>query len=299
MNDKISVVLPTYNGAEFIGRSIESVLAQSYENWELIIVNDCSTDNTKEVIETYLPRDSRIRLISNETNKKLPASLNVGFDAAEGQLFTWTSDDNAYHNDAFSVMVDVMNGDSSIDMVYADCNITDLTGNFIEYLRAESPEKLKYGSVIGACFLYKRSLAEKIGKYDTQLFLAEDYDYWIRAYLNGKLCHIEKILYDYGRHDNNLTATRKNEILKATYNVKNKHFDELLSTCKNQEERNDFFDQMLFFVTDKQEQNRIRKYYCCIDKMYALMDMKRRVGTSYGNAKGKVKKVIKKILRYD
>lgn len=75
----ISIVLPTYNGSRFLRDSIESVVSQTYEHWELIIVNDCSTDNTLKIAKEYEERDSRIRVISNNINKKLPASLNIGF----------------------------------------------------------------------------------------------------------------------------------------------------------------------------------------------------------------------------
>jgi glycosyltransferase involved in cell wall biosynthesis len=87
-NPKISVVLPTYNGARFLAESIESVINQTETHWELIIVNDCSTDNTLEIAEKYAKLDSRIRVISNEVNKKLPGALNVGFADARSEYLT-------------------------------------------------------------------------------------------------------------------------------------------------------------------------------------------------------------------
>ena len=84
MEKRISIVLPTYNGEKVIKKSIESVLSQTYVNWELIIVNDCSTDNTLSVIESYEQSDSRIRVYNNTTNQKLPRSLNIGFSHATG-----------------------------------------------------------------------------------------------------------------------------------------------------------------------------------------------------------------------
>ena len=76
-NPLISIVLPTYNGTKYIRQSIDSVLSQTLKDFELIIVDDCSTDNTKEVVSAYT--DQRIRYIRNEQNLRLPGTLNVGF----------------------------------------------------------------------------------------------------------------------------------------------------------------------------------------------------------------------------
>lgn len=86
---EISIVLPTYNGEKYLKQSIESILGQTYTDWELIVVNDCSTDSTQEIIDFYRKKDTRIRTIFNYTNQKLPESLNIGFREAKGEYFTW------------------------------------------------------------------------------------------------------------------------------------------------------------------------------------------------------------------
>ncbi len=276
MGKKISIVLPTYNGEKYIKKSIESVIYQTYQNWELIIVNDCSKDNTLEIITNYAEIEPRIKVISNEINKKLPASLNVGFSAATGDFFTWTSDDNVYHIDALEKMVNIMEQDHNIDMVYADFNVVDLEGNLLRHVYTKSPDELRFENVIGACFLYQRSLAEKIGHYDTTLFLAEDYEYWIRAYLNGKIRHVSETLYDYGWHDKSLTATRMVEINKATYKAKKKHENDLLAKCISQEEKNKYFWTMLSHLGQNDERDKQRKEYYSYDQAFKMADLKKR-----------------------
>src|SRR4051794_21032964 len=100
----VSIVLPTYNRAHLLKRSIETCLNQTLIDIELIVVNDCSTDNTKEIVEAYKAKDARICLITNEKNLRLPASLNKGFENAKGKYFTWTSDDNLYAPNALEVL---------------------------------------------------------------------------------------------------------------------------------------------------------------------------------------------------
>ena len=98
--DLVSIIMPSYNTGKFIKETINSVLNQTYNNWELIIVDDCSTDDTLSIANKYSSMDKRIHVIHNEVNKKLPASLNIGFRRAEGKYLTWTSDDNMYVSDA-------------------------------------------------------------------------------------------------------------------------------------------------------------------------------------------------------
>ncbi|HIH2198080.1 TPA: glycosyltransferase family 2 protein [Campylobacter coli] len=103
----VSVVMPTFNGSTsgYIKESIESVLRQTYKNFEFIIVNDCSIDDTLNIIQDYASQDDRIRIVNNQTNQKLPQSLNNGFNLANGIYYTWTSDDNYYHENALEEMV--------------------------------------------------------------------------------------------------------------------------------------------------------------------------------------------------
>ena len=280
MEEKITVVLPTYNGSQTIEKSINSILNQTYQNWELILVNDCSTDNTLEILNEYALKDSRIKVISNQTNQKLPRSLNIGFREATGEYLTWTSDDNAYHNDAFEVMVGVLQNNRKLDFVYADFDIVDLEGKFLRSEYRSEPDTLRYNNTVGACFLYRKTLADKIGEYDPDLFLAEDYEYWIRAYLNGNMKYISKTLYDYGWNDKSLTATNKSEkIAKVAFAAKEKHFDELLARCLNQNERNTFYYGMLQFLYDSKEYKAVRRKYYKLDTAFARTDRAKRFVT--------------------
>lgn len=168
----------------------------------------------------------------------------------------------------------------NIDMVYADFYIVDMSGNIKSEEKKEEPDFLRYFNTVGACFLYRASLAHKIGQYDPNLFLAEDYEYWIRAYINGSLMHIPQTLYDYGWHDKSLTITRKKEIGSQTFKAKLKHLDNLLKRCHSQSERNEFFWGMLNHLSEKTAYKDARKHFYTMDAAFARADRKLRFTNS-------------------
>ena len=277
MNKKVSIILPVYNGARYVGRSIESVLNQTYKNLELIIVNDGSTDNTEEIIGIYATQDERIRIINNEANQRLPRSLNIGFAQATGDYYSWTSDDNSYKPEAIENMVNVLNNRPDIDLVYADYSMINMDGTLIRKVQNADPDEIKFRCVVGACFLYTKKIAKLVGEYNPDMYLAEDYEYWIRCYKYGKFIHINDNLYYYGVHDGNLTSTRQKEIRHQAYYAMNYHFDFLISQCKTQEEKNRYYWRTLELLEDSRENMSVRKKYYRYDKLFKQADIKRRI----------------------
>lgn len=271
------MVLPVYNGAENIEKAIKSVLNQSYRNLELIVVNDCSTDGTLDIISGWAKVDSRVKIINNEINKRLPRTLNAGFKVASGDYWTWTSDDNTFHDNALQVMADYLDQNEEVDLVYTDFSVKYMDGSLRNVEKKSGPDALRYFNTIGACFLYRRQLAERIGEYDPSMFLAEDYEFWIRAYLNGNLHHLSENLYDYGWHDKSLTATRKSEIRHQTFLAKEKHFSELYARCYTKEDQIKFLSEMLSLLDDYVETKCKRKEYYKMNKAFAIRDMKKRL----------------------
>jgi glycosyltransferase involved in cell wall biosynthesis len=92
----ISVILPSFNGARYLRQAIESVLAQDYQNLELIVINDASTDETPEIVAEFVARDPRVRLMNNESNSKLVFSLNRGIEIARGEFIARIDDDDIW-----------------------------------------------------------------------------------------------------------------------------------------------------------------------------------------------------------
>ncbi len=268
MKKLVSIVLPVYNGEKYIAKSIESVLNQTYSNIELIIVNDCSTDSTLEIVNQYKTKDSRIRIINNVKNQRLPKSLNIGFSEAVGEYFSWTSDDNMYKENAIEKMVSYIE-EHNVDFVNANYSDIDENDAFLREQKTNANRNaLMLGNRIGACFLYTKHIANIVGEYDATLFLAEDYDYWIRIGRYGKMGHIDDNLYLYRTHSQSLTQTKQKEIGLQTAKTVEKHFLFFYSVL-NKKGRYSFFDMFFYWLKDTPEKSaEILKMLVCIEPGY-------------------------------
>ena len=214
---KVSIVLPCYNGAALLGQAIESCINQTFKDWELIIVNDCSTDNTLEVANAYAQKDERIRVYTNEKNSKLPATLNNGFRRAVGEYWTWTSDDNLLHPDMLETFVTYLDEHQDVGFLASDEQFIDMEGKVlsVRHLPDDLDLRLPLNCHIGASFIYRSEVAKRIGEYREDLFLVEDFEYFLRLSDNCKLVRIPKVLYSYRDNPSSLTATRQKEIAEC------------------------------------------------------------------------------------
>lgn len=219
----ISVILPVYNQADLAISAIESVIAQTYKNWELLIIDDGSTDHLAEAVKSCLT-DKRIRYLKQK-NQKLSKALNNGFALARGNFLTWTSADNIMHPQMLRRLSTFLRKNPVYSMVYADYSVIDSNGEpFVQpWFRPdnkkfpESPEihlpnyvellNIVRDNFIGACFMYRRTVPMIIGEYDPILGI-EDYDYWMRINSTMKISHLgtEEMLYQYRVHENSLSA---------------------------------------------------------------------------------------------
>lgn len=279
MNPRVSIILPVYNGADCVSNSIDSVLAQTYKDFELIVVNDCSTDNTWEILQEYAGRDSRVKAYTNEVNKKLPRTLNAGFEHATGEYLTWTSDDNMYRPEAIERMVKFLDDNSDCAMVYTDMTLVNELGDEIkEEIKVAAPAKgLRIGSVCGACFMYRSSVAKQVGEYNPDLFLAEDFDYWVRISEASTIMPLHENLYIYRLQPASLSGSLKWERIKAQkLKVLDLHFDYLLSLCENDEDRINFFDNYIKCSGRENRSSNLKKV-CEIMPQYRKIDRTNRI----------------------
>ena len=234
MSPTVSIVLPCYNGAGHLAQSIESVIAQTFTDWELIIVNDCSKDNSLGIMRSYAEKDPRIHVINNSVNRKLPASLNVGFAEAKGRYLTWTSHDNRMGETMLEEFVAYLDEHPEIGLVTANYATFSLsTGKQLYEVSMDDPHgRLPHHNTICYAFMYRREVLETVGGYDEKLFLIEDYEYWIRIWLKYRIGKVDKVLYYTGVGGETLTMSRKKEIAQKLLEVRLMYFDDFDNALK-------------------------------------------------------------------
>lgn len=165
----VSVVLPVFNCEKYLGEAADSVLSQTYPNIELIIVDDGSSDRSGEIADSYLKKDSRVKVI-HQKNMKLPAALNNGFKIASGEYYTWTSADNIMLPDCLEILAAELERDRTCDMVFGNMRLIDENGEILRgkgwyefpplsgnVILPDSVDNLNVvaNNTIGAAFLYK------------------------------------------------------------------------------------------------------------------------------------------------
>ena len=212
----VSIVLPVYNGADFLPEALKSILAQSHASLELIAVDDGSTDDSGRILDACADGDARVRVI-HQPNRKLPAALSTGFRAARGQYLTWTSCDNRLAPDFVARMVGVLERHPSWDATWGNVDIIDDAGRPLrgsawyggyqsppgsEHVHfPEDPSELNTwpNNYVGASFLYRDRVAALLGDYSRFRFGTEDYDYWMRVNALLTLRHTDfaEPLYEY------------------------------------------------------------------------------------------------------
>lgn len=216
---RVSMVMPVHNGARWLSDAVGSVLAQDYRDFELILVDDASRDESPAIMAAAAAHDPRVRLVGLEANVGLPAALNRGFAEARGALHSWTSDDNLLRPAMLGRLVAELDAHPAADIVYADFTLIDEAGAELGRSRVGPVDRLLHGNNVGACFLYRARVTEALGGYDTQLFGVEDYDFWLRAAQRFGFVALHEDLYLYRKHGGSLTSQRADRIQALTAEI--------------------------------------------------------------------------------
>lgn len=187
MNDKlVSIVMPTYNRGNVIHKAINSVINQSYSNWELIIIDDGSTDNTKEVVRYYLEKDLRIKFVSNSLNKGANACRNQGATLANGKYLAFIDSDNQWYKDKLIKQLEIIEDSSlNIDFVYSKEEVIDEKFVTIVPRRAYSMEELRKvlplkNVVDTSTVLMKKAIFFSVGGFDENMPRFQDWELFFR-----------------------------------------------------------------------------------------------------------------------
>lgn len=251
----ISVVVPCYNQAQYLDECLQSVLDQTYQNWECIIVNDGSPDNTEEVAQKWVAKDSRFQYLKKE-NGGLSSARNAGIEVATGEWIQFLDCDDIITNEKFHLSsLYFMNN----DLVISDYQLFSEQGFLPDYCDFKNI-KLCFENILLKwdidftipihCGLFKKTI---IKKFDTSLQAKEDWLFWLNLFDNSfKYLILKEKLAQYRMHSDSVTKKNLELIYSNELNVYLKIYEHINDKLKRQffESRIAFKNkQLYYFVT--------------------------------------------------
>lgn len=206
----VSIIMPNYNGQDFVTKAIESVLAQTYTDWELVICDDCSTDNSLQIIEPYTQRDSRIKLIKNEVNRGVADTRNKAIELASGDYIAFLDSDDSWYPQKLELQMKELKS-GAVDISYSSYHITTEGQNNEPYL-VVAPNKVTYSDMLkGKRIGMLTSVVKKslLPKPPFQNLKSEDLVMWLKILRGGYIARgIQTPLANYLLREQSLSSQK-------------------------------------------------------------------------------------------
>ena len=204
----ISCIMSVYADDNYLENAIQSILKQTFEKFELIIINDGATDKCQSIIAKYRSSDSRITVINNDTNYGLAYALNVGIAYANGEYISRMDGDDISKKNRFEKQFLYMKKNPHIDILGSNIEVIDFDGKYTKNINfpennKEISQRLKYCNCLAhPSVIMKLDIIKKLDGYDEHLRFAQDYDLWHRAMRAGfKFGNIQENLLEYRKAD--------------------------------------------------------------------------------------------------
>ncbi|PXV64127.1 glycosyl transferase family 2 [Dysgonomonas alginatilytica] len=218
----VSVLMPAYNAAEYIGEAIDSILEQTFKNFEFLIIDDGSTDSTADIIEQF--NDTRIKLIRNEGNKGLIYSLNYGLDIAQGKYIARMDADDIAFNTRLEKQVEFLENNPDISIlgtafVFMGTSYEIHHPNYNDEIRIKLLDDVVFAH---PTVMMRRDVINLNNiRYNADYTYIEDYRFWVEAAIkNVKMANLEEVLLQYRQHPNQVTSQRAQEQLETKQRIK-------------------------------------------------------------------------------
>ena len=183
----VSVIMAAFNEERLIDKAIKSIINQSFNDWELIVVDDGSTDRTVDIIKSFAKNDNRIVLVKNDINKGLAESLNIGIEISRGDYIARMDADDESLPKRLEMQLEFMIENTEVDILGTGAVYIDINNNILDQIIM--PENhcdivsvmMKCSPFIHPSIMMKKKIINKIGMYNKDIKRAEDYDLWFRA----------------------------------------------------------------------------------------------------------------------
>ncbi len=231
---KVTVQICTYNRENFIKQAIDSVLSQSFTDFEIIITDDCSTDNTEKVVNSYT--DKRIKYIKNETNLGIAKNRNKSLKMSNGEyIAVLDSDDYWIDKDKLKKQVEFLDLYKDYVLIGTYMNIVDKNNVLIKKTKYINKYFFNYNFILKKLLLiknffchssvmYRKKEVYNIGSYDENLPISwEDYDLWLKLGLKYKIANLNRVSVNYRIHESQSDANKKEIVKKTDYFILDKY----------------------------------------------------------------------------
>ena len=222
---KVSIILSTYNRAHLISGAIEGVLEQNFSDWELIIVDDASTDNTEEIIKQWTSID-KITYSKAKQNMGIARNSNRGLRLAKGEYIAIIDDDDRWiDKDKLAKQVEFLDKNPDYVGVGGGVVVVDQNGREkFRYIKPKTDEQIRKkmlfdSPLANSTTVFRRSAAEKVGLYDESLYYSADRDFFLKLGLVGKLCNMPEYFVAYMMAGQNTSIVKMREHLKSSLMV--------------------------------------------------------------------------------
>lgn len=225
---KTTILIPTYNCGKYIKQTLESILRQNYSDYELLIIDDGSTDNTEEIVKDF--KDHRIIYLKNECNLGIVKTLNKGITLAKGEYIARMDADDIMLGNRLKEQVEFLDSRPDYGMVGGWYQVTDEAGNLMDSLRTtQSHEDIKLGLLFRNQFAHpavtmRTHLVRKI-KYKQDFLYTEDYDLWCRMAEVTKVANLPKFYLSYRWYSSNTCNTKQKELKSTVVKLLSRELD--------------------------------------------------------------------------
>ena len=235
---EISVIMPAYNAEKYIAESIESVLNQTFSNFELIILDDASSDRTKEIVLYYAQKDDRIVYVEKKSNQG-PASLrNEGISLAKGTFLALNDADDLSEITRFEKQICILNKQQNVAVVGSWITVF---GDNMEPYVFEAPQNpieikltfLSYNCLANSSAMFRKSCVTNL-EYQKDYVPAEDYKLWSELIVKHDFYIIQEPLVFYRQHENNISKIKADNLSISDLKIKTELFKNIFSTKKNE-----------------------------------------------------------------
>jgi glycosyltransferase involved in cell wall biosynthesis len=225
---RVSVIIPTYNRSEYLHQALESIFTQSVSPFEIIIVDDGSTDNTADIVRVFGPKVRYFR----QDHKGVSAARNLGLEVAQGEIIAWLDADDLWEPNFLATLVPLLAADQRLDAAYCGYVHIDTTGNILPQSSqvVVSPSEL-FSSLVDTNFIAtpaiiaRKRCYEQVGNFDTSLGMCEDYDMWLRFATRFIVLGLPTPMVKIRVHENN-TLKDTTAFAQFRLGVIQKHFGE-------------------------------------------------------------------------